>query len=179
MAHCFVHNLACIHCADALVLHAVVPCTMIVERLGSAQEACTGLLPLTERRELMIYHCVELEMDPVAKGRPKFRRGGVAYTPAKTASAERDIKYALMRLKLPFIADGAIAVELDFYLRKPKSSKRSHPYVRPDLDNLAKLVLDSANGILWADDSQICDLRLSKRYGSFGRISLRYRRMSE
>jgi len=35
---------------------------------------------------------------------------------------------------------------------------------KPDLDNLAKLVLDAANGILWDDDSQIIKLHLSKMY---------------
>lgn len=38
------------------------------------------------------------------------------------------------------------------------------PSVKPDVDNLAKLYLDSANGILWEDDKQISCLKVSKHY---------------
>lgn len=37
---------------------------------------------------------------------------------------------------------------------------------RPDIDNLAKLVLDAGNGVLWEDDSQVCHLDVRKVYGS-------------
>lgn len=36
---------------------------------------------------------------------------------------------------------------------------------RPDSDNLAKLLGDALNGIVWRDDSQICTLQVTKRYG--------------
>jgi Holliday junction resolvase RusA-like endonuclease len=39
------------------------------------------------------------------------------------------------------------------------------PTSKPDLDNICKLVLDAANGILWHDDSQIVGLDLAKAYG--------------
>jgi Holliday junction resolvase RusA-like endonuclease len=45
------------------------------------------------------------------------------------------------------------------------SGKRAMPTKRPDLDNLLKGFLDSGNGILWVDDSQIVDLYIKKRYG--------------
>lgn len=35
---------------------------------------------------------------------------------------------------------------------------------KPDLDNLAKFILDVGNGILWKDDSMITELHLEKRY---------------
>jgi Holliday junction resolvase RusA-like endonuclease len=41
----------------------------------------------------------------------------------------------------------------------------SYPTVKPDYDNVAKLVGDSLNGILWMDDSQIVQATLEKRYG--------------
>ena len=43
---------------------------------------------------------------------------------------------------------------------------------RPDLDNLTKLVLDSANGILWVDDGQVARLEVEKRYGPEARTEI-------
>lgn len=39
----------------------------------------------------------------------------------------------------------------------PKQSK-------PDADNLTKLVKDAANGVLWVDDAQVCELEARKVY---------------
>lgn len=36
--------------------------------------------------------------------------------------------------------------------------------VRPDLDNLVKLVLDALNGVAYADDSQIVRIHAFKKY---------------
>lgn len=44
-------------------------------------------------------------------------------------------------------------------------------FVRPDVDNLAKLLLDTCtHASVWADDGRICDLYLQKRYGTVPRI---------
>ena len=42
------------------------------------------------------------------------------------------------------------------------------PILRPDLDNLAKSVLDGMSGIVFTDDSQITDLEINKRYTGDG-----------
>jgi Holliday junction resolvase RusA-like endonuclease len=39
------------------------------------------------------------------------------------------------------------------------------PVVKPDLDNVAKLILDALNGVAWHDDNQIARLTISKVYG--------------
>lgn len=56
---------------------------------------------------------------------------------------------AQARTGLPWPA-GAIAVGVDIH----RYSQRG------DVDNLAKAVLDAANGVLWADDAQIVDLHV-------------------
>ena len=38
------------------------------------------------------------------------------------------------------------------------------PTRKPDLDNIAKSILDSLNGIAWQDDSQIVNIWISKHY---------------
>ena len=40
------------------------------------------------------------------------------------------------------------------------------PTGKPDLDNVAKLLADALNGILWHDDSQIVALEVEKHYGA-------------
>lgn len=39
------------------------------------------------------------------------------------------------------------------------------PIVKPDLDNVAKIILDALNGIAYHDDNQVRSLRISKVYG--------------
>lgn len=71
---------------------------------------------------------------------------------------------------------GPLRVEVDFFLPRPPSikiSKRALPIVPPDLDKLARALLDglgqgldgkSGNGRLWADDSLVVELIAQKFY---------------
>jgi len=107
---------------------------------------------------------------PVAKGRPKFARMGnfvKAYTPLKTREAEESFVSQAIKFKPTEPIKGAIKLDLTFISIKPKSAKkRIYWEVRPDLDNLVKLVKDALNGIFWVDDSQIILLSAEKRYGT-------------
>ncbi|WP_332834903.1 RusA family crossover junction endodeoxyribonuclease [Clostridium perfringens] len=38
------------------------------------------------------------------------------------------------------------------------------PTKKPDVDNIAKIILDSLNGVAYKDDSQIVDIRIIKKY---------------
>lgn len=61
---------------------------------------------------------------------------------------------------------GPVTVMVSFRLAKPKSVKRDLPSVRPDLDKLARSTMDAlTTAQVVADDSQVCDLWVSKRYG--------------
>ena len=70
-----------------------------------------------------------------------------------------------------------LAVCLKFYFTRPKShfktGKNSHVMKdnapswhtgRPDVDNLAKKVLDALNKVYWKDDSYIADCWIIKQY---------------
>jgi len=64
---------------------------------------------------------------------------------------------------------------MGFGFERPKSIKpKKRPYmiVKPDLDNLVKMVADACNGLLWLDDSQIIDLRCYKFYSATPQIIL-------
>ena len=63
----------------------------------------------------------------------------------------------------------AVRVDLTFTLRRPKTvseKKRPQPIVKPDIDKLARSVLDAVTGVVFADDAQVTGLVATKRYGS-------------
>jgi len=75
---------------------------------------------------------------------------------------------------------GPVNVVIDFVFARPKSHLRKTglragaPVLpRADLDNCAKGVLDSLNGVAWDDDSQVSRLVLEKTYGTEGRTTVR------
>ena len=67
--------------------------------------------------------------------------------------------------------DGPIVVVLEFFLARPKSlPKRGgiHHTTRPDVDKLARAVLDALTGILYVDDSAVVALHAWKIYSAIG-----------
>lgn len=54
--------------------------------------------------------------------------------------------------------------------RRPRRFAWKHKATRPDVDNVAKLVLDAvtASGVAWPDDGQVAELRLVKRFAHEG-----------
>lgn len=105
-------------------------------------------------------------MRPVPKGRPRVFRSRTI-SPHETVVAERTVQEH-MRIALrersfePF--KGPVHVAILFEYVKPKRGTFSFP-PKHDIDNLAKLVLDAANRILWKDDNQVVTLSLRKAYG--------------
>jgi crossover junction endodeoxyribonuclease RusA len=61
-----------------------------------------------------------------------------------------------------------ISVRCCFYFDKPKSVKKSvnGKTTKPDVDKLARAVLDALTGITFDDDSQVTELYVMKRFGS-------------
>lgn len=122
--------------------------------------------------------------DPVAQPRPKAdnRRGGFAriYTPdpkGRLKGWKRAIRGLARCEWREERARCAVSVSLEFMFSRPASqmgtgrnagrprpSAPRHHRQRPDIDNLAKAVLDAMTGIVWADDAQIIELRITKRW---------------
>ena len=101
---------------------------------------------------------------PRAKGRPRFGNGRV-FTPGTTVDAEMNIGWiarAEMARRAPL--EGPLAVRIHAWIKPPKKGKHVHPIVKPDADNIAKLVCDALNKIVWLDDKQIVDLQVVKNY---------------
>ena len=90
-------------------------------------------------------------------------KGAIATWRAKVAAAGRKILTAAGH-KL----EGPVAVDLTFRLPRPKTitpAKRPLPHVKPDIDKLARTVLDAlTDSGVWGDDAQVVELGLSKAY---------------
>lgn len=104
----------------------------------------------------------------VGKGRPKFYHGH-AVTPKATRDAEARTRRAWLD-----VAGGQMAPEgvpvmvtVECFSPLPKGRPKrvkSEPYtVRVDADNCGKLILDSLNGVAYADDAQVTELHVYKR----------------
>ena len=44
--------------------------------------------------------------------------------------------------------------------------------IKPDIDNVAKAVLDGLNGIAFEDDKQVINLRIAKAYANEARLEI-------
>lgn len=50
--------------------------------------------------------------------------------------------------------------------KKRRAAAMGQPHTqKPDCDNIAKAILDGLNRIAWADDAQVADSRVTKRWG--------------
>jgi len=64
--------------------------------------------------------------------------------------------------------DEAVWLSTTFYLPRPRSAPRArlYPDRLPDIDKLARAVLDSLTGVVFVDDARVVDLVVSKRYAT-------------
>lgn len=114
------------------------------------------------------------------KGRPRFsRKGGFmrAYTPPETKAVEDKIatvaKNAMHAAGIKMFKNAVkMEIEAGYVIPKATSKKlkeqmlddKIKPTVKPDADNVAKLVADALNGIMYNDDNQIVVLNVEKKY---------------
>jgi Holliday junction resolvase RusA-like endonuclease len=115
---------------------------------------------------------------PVAQGRPRAVRAWRTvrvYDPprarawkARAAAAYLVAIQAAGRPRPAFDGHTPLRVVITAIFQRPRSGRAAARHAawriaRPDCDDLAKAALDAANGILWADDAQVADLRVLKR----------------
>lgn len=116
------------------------------------------------------------------KGRPRFARAGKftrTFTDDKTVAYEALVKLAagaVMGAAPP--TETAVVVSIAAYRAVPTSWSRRRreqalqglirPAGKPDCDNIAKIVCDAMNGIVYRDDAQVWDLRVRKAWDANG-----------
>lgn len=122
----------------------------------------------------------------MGKQRPRAtmrgRHAGV-YTPKETISYENLViamfKQAYPDAK-PFEGEvrGFIRAFYPIPLSIGKKRKQAmingsiRPQVKPDLDNVEKIIYDALNGIAYTDDSHITQMMIAKCYGDIPRVEI-------
>lgn len=129
----------------------------------------------------MIYE-FELKEKAIGKARPRFSyKMGRMYTPSATQKFEQKVKNAFLeKYRLEKLLEKPIKALIIVEIEPPKSiSKKKRLELieqvinytkKPDIDNIAKIVLDGLNGVAYKDDSQIYRLEIYKRYGYENKI---------
>lgn len=108
-----------------------------------------------------------LPIPPVAKERARYSKYG-AYTPARTREFSNKVASYAKRYAPSKLLSSPLRLYCEFHLSRPKKTKFNLPGVRPDNDNYLKALMDALNGIIWTDDSLICDIRSIKLYALDG-----------
>lgn len=112
---------------------------------------------------------------PVGKARPRFRRAGfkvITYTPPENKKYEKEVAriykqsigvlYTDIPLRVRILAKFPIP---ESWSKKKKALKGEiMPNKKPDLDNIAKIILDGLNGVAYTDDKQVTSMEIEKVY---------------
>ena len=112
---------------------------------------------------------------PLGKQRPRVLKTGVTYTPKETVNYEAVVKALYIEkyaMEKPF--EGPVSVEIVALYQIPKSASKKRkeamrrgaikPTVRPDVDNISKIITDALNGVAYLDDKQIIECSVNKCY---------------
>ena len=116
--------------------------------------------------------------EPQGKGRARIGKvGGYArlFTPAKTLAYEGLVaQLAQQAMAGAALLEGPVQLHCDLLFSIPRSAAKKHraamlagqmrPTKKPDADNVLKAICDGMNGVVWRDDVQAVDIRITKRY---------------
>jgi len=128
----------------------------------------------------------EIKGKPVAWKRSRVN-GKRHFTDPQVAAYKRRI---ILEAKMAgaVVLEGPVRMEIIASWKCPKSFHRKRLQYdggwkdpRPDVDNVAKLLLDAMNGVCYVDDGQVADLRvrtLWARQGECGRVVVEVSSMS-
>jgi len=98
--------------------------------------------------------------DPCAKEKKSFSTLAAQFAPAAPIQGPVGLLlYCYMPYANTHMGTGRNA-------KKPKPSAPEYHTKTPDVDNLAKFVMDALTGLFWKDDSQIISLTVVKTYST-------------
>ena len=121
----------------------------------------------------MIYE-FEVEGKIVGKERPRVNMyTGMVYTPNRTKEYEFLVQQSFKVQNPNFeMLDGRVAIEVIAYMSIPKNTSKVKtqamldnqisPTKKPDIDNIAKSILDAMNKFVFKDDNQVSKISVEK-----------------
>lgn len=132
----------------------------------------------------MIYE-FEIPGKITGKGRPRVNTNtAIAYTPAKTKEYEELVKqYFILKYRKTQPLEGRLAVTVKAFFGIPKSTSKANreemlqgsmsPVKKPDIDNIAKIIIDALNKLAFQDDNQITRLVVEKEYAEEEKVHVK------
>ncbi len=121
----------------------------------------------------------------IGKGRPRVNTlTAIAYTPAKTKEYEELVKqYFIIKYRGAEPLTQRISITIKAYISIPKTASKTQasemlnnnisPTKKPDIDNIAKIILDALNKIAFCDDNQITKLNIEKIYSEEEKVYIK------
>ena len=118
----------------------------------------------------------EVPGEIVGKERPRVNMyTGRVYTPGKTKDYEFLVQqYFKMKCPRYEMLEGRLSINIIAYLKIPKSTSKAKveemlenkisPTKKPDVDNIAKSILDAMNNFVFKDDNQVSKISVEKRF---------------
>lgn len=120
----------------------------------------------------------------VGKERPRVNMyTGRVYTPNKTKEYECLIQqYFKIVYPTADMLEGRIHIDIIAYLKIPKGTSKvkekemlegnMSPTQKPDIDNIAKSVLDAMNKVAFKDDNQVTRISVEKRFSTEDKVQI-------
>lgn len=119
---------------------------------------------------------LSIPLTPTGQMRPRHTRQGRAYKDKKQITREAQIAGYIVEQAGGKWIDGPVRMDLIAKMPIPKSwSKKKKaeamaggiwPDKKPDLSNIIKQIEDVAQGLLFDDDKQICEITARKEYST-------------
>lgn len=135
-------------------------------------------------------YSLEIQEKAIGKERPRYNtKTHTTYTPQKTKDFEQTIRSAFIN-KYNILKEASynpFKAKIIVIFKPPVSTSKKKlrelngkPYIKkPDLDNIAKGILDSLNGLPYKDDNQIIELNIKKEYGLENKIIIELEEICE
>lgn len=116
---------------------------------------------------------------PTGKGRPRLGKYGT-YTPQKTKDYEELVKLSFKSKYKVEPSEKEIKMKITAVFEPPRrlSKKKRAELIdweqgymhKPDIDNIAKIILDALNDLAYKDDNQVTALLVFKQYGTTDKV---------
>lgn len=126
-----------------------------------------------------------IDGEPTAAGRPRFTSQNGhnrAYDPKESRDYKSYVRMVASLNKPNEPLTDALWLQVNIYRKMPKSFSKIkqqqaerrilRPTTKPDSSNYLKLLEDACNGIIWKDDSQLCDVIVKKYYSARPRVEI-------
>lgn len=119
---------------------------------------------------------------PITQGNHRVSRSGYMYDAAGAALRDwrSQVAWCARLAARSTKLEGAVSVELDFRIARPKRPRSTRPITRPDVDKLVRALLDALTSAgVWNDDGQVVRLLATKVYAEAPGVTVRIAQIEE